>query len=120
VQALRRVRSEVGQATVELLAATPILIIAALLVWQMCLVGIVLTSAQNAARTGARVLSRSSSPPAAERAAEHALRGSFRDGSQITAAGETVRVKVKVPLIVPGLNLPLTLVESASMPNTAF
>jgi hypothetical protein len=115
VQALRRLRSEAGQATVELLAATPILIIAALLVWQMCL-----TSAQNAARTGARVLSRSSSPPAAERAAERALRSSFRDGSQITAGGQTVRVKVKVPLIVPGLNLPLTLVESASMPNTSF
>lgn len=120
MQAVKRRHGERGQATIELLAATPILVIAALLVWQMCLVGIVLTSAQNSARTGARVLSRSSSPPAAERAAHRALRASFRDGSQITAAGQTVRVKVKVPLIVPGLNLPLTLVESASMPNTSF
>jgi hypothetical protein len=120
VQAVKRRHDERGQATIELLAATPILVIAALLVWQMCLVGIVLTSAQNSARTGARVLSRSNSAPAAERAAHRALRGSFRDGSQITAAGQTVRVKVKVPLIVPGLDLPLTLVESASMPNTSF
>jgi hypothetical protein len=100
-----------------MLSALPILIIAGLLVWQMCLVGIVLTSATNAARTGARVLSRGGD---GQSAARNALRPSFRKGSQITAAGDTVRVRVQVPLIVPGLNLPMHFVESASIPNTTL
>jgi hypothetical protein len=120
VQGLKRLRSEVGQATVELLSATPVLILGALLVWQMCLVGVVLTSAQNAARTGARVLSRNGDPAGAADAARQSLRPSFRDGAQFTAAGDTVRVKVNIPLLVPGIELPLGLTESASMPNTNF
>jgi hypothetical protein len=115
---LRRLRGEVGQATVELLAATPVLIIGALLVWQMCLVGIVLTSAQNAARTGARVMSQGGLN--GTEAARRSLRPAFRGGADVTAAGDTVRVKVKVPLIVPGINLPFTLTESATMPQTAI
>jgi hypothetical protein len=118
VQRLRRLRSEAGQATIEMLSALPVLFIGGLLVWQLCLVGIVLTSAQSAARTGARALSRGAGPPGAQRAAHDALRSAFRDGSEITAGGDTIRVKVRVPLLVPGINLPLKFVESASMPNT--
>lgn len=114
---LKHLRDEGGQATVEMLSALPILILAGLLIWQMCLVGIVLTSAQNAARTGARVQSRGGDGQAA---ATNSLRAAFRKGSDITAAGDTVRVKVNVPLLVPGLNLPLHFVESASIPNTTL
>ncbi len=117
MQGLRRRRGEAGQATVEMLSAMPVLLIAGLLIWQMCLVGVVLTSAQNAARTGARVQSRGGD---GRSAAEHALRSAFRDGADITADGESVRVKVSVPLIVPGLDLPLRFVESATIPNTSF
>jgi TadE-like protein len=120
MQGLRRLRSEVGQATIELLSATPVLILGALLVWQMCLVGVVLTSAQNAARTGARVLSRNGDPNGAEDAAMHSLRPTFRHGAEYTAIGDTVRVKVNIPLLVPGIELPVGLTESASMPNTSL
>jgi hypothetical protein len=117
VRRLRRLKSECGQATIEFLSATPVLLIAGLLVWQMCLVGIVLTSAQNAARTGARVGSRGGD---GTMAARRALREPFRDGAEIAGFGGTIRVKVHVPLLIPGLDLPFTFTESAALPETQF
>jgi hypothetical protein len=108
-------RGERGQATVELLSTLPLLIIAALLVWQMLLVGIVMTSASNAARTGSRAASLSGD---GEQAARNALRPAFRHGSQITVNGTSVRVRVAMPLIVPGVSLPVHLSSTATMPRT--
>jgi TadE-like protein len=112
---VRAHRGERGQATVELLSALPLLIIAALLVWQMLLVGIVMTSASNAARTGSRAVSLSGD---GERAARNALRPAFRRGSEISVNGTSVRVRVAMPLIVPGVHLPVHLSSTATMPRT--
>lgn len=111
---MRARRGERGQATVELLSTLPLLLIAALLVWQMLLVGSVMTSASNAARTGSRAASLSGD---GESAARNALRPSFRRGSDVTVEGNSVRVRVAVPLIVPGVHLPVHLSSSATMPH---
>jgi hypothetical protein len=114
VQVLRR---QEGQATVEFLGALPLLVIAALLVWQLVLFGTVMTSAQNAARTGSRAASLHSD---GEKAAMNALRPSFRDDAKVTQTPDgRVQVKVKVPLLVPGIPLPLSVTEDATIPDTA-
>ena len=112
---VRARRGERGQATVELLSTLPLLIIAALLVWQLLLVGIVMTSASNAARTGSRAASLSGD---GAKAARNALRPAFRRGSQVTVDGTSVRVRVSMPLIVPGVHLPVHLSSTATMPHT--
>jgi hypothetical protein len=53
-------------------------------------------------------------------AARRALREPFRDGAEIAGFGGTIRVKVHVPLLIPGLDLPFTFTESAALPETQF
>lgn len=114
---LRRLRGEAGQASVEFLGALPLLVIAALLVWQLVLFGTVMTSAQNAARTGSRAASLHSD---GTKAAYNALRPAFRDHADVSTAPDgTVKVKVRVPLLVPGIPLPLSVTEDASIPDTS-
>jgi hypothetical protein len=74
----------------------------------------VLTSASNAARTGSRAASLSGD---GERGARNALRPAFRRGADVTVSGTSVRVRVALPLIVPGVNLPVHLTSSATMPR---
>jgi hypothetical protein len=69
---------------------------------QTVLVGWALWSAGIAARTGARAHEVGSD---AEAAARHALPGPLRDGAAIRS-GDGIRVKVRVPAIVPGVSLP--------------
>lgn len=116
-QLTHRLRGQDGQASVEFLGALPLLVIAALLVWQLVLFGTVMTSAQNAARTGSRAASLHSD---GEKAAMNALRPSFRDDADVSESPDgKVTVKVKVPLLVPGIPLPLSVTEAAAIPNTA-
>jgi hypothetical protein len=107
---------EDGQASVEFLGALPLLILAALLVWQLMLFGSVMTSAQNAARTGSRAASLHSD---GTKAAYNSLRPAFRDHADVTTSPDgSVSVKVKVPLLVPGIPLPVSIVEHASIPGS--
>jgi hypothetical protein len=116
-QLTRRARGEDGQASVEFLGALPLLVIAALLVWQLMLFGTVMTDAQNAARTGSRAASLHSD---GTKAAYNALRPSFRDHAQVTTQPDgTVRVKVKVPLLVPSIPLPVSITEAATIPSAS-
>jgi hypothetical protein len=91
-----------GQASVELVAVLPALAVCLLIAAQTVVVGWVLWSAGNAARAGARAEEVGSD---AEAAARRALPGALRDGAAIRS-GDGVRVRVRVPAVVPGVSLP--------------
>jgi hypothetical protein len=91
-----------GQASVELVAILPALAVSLMIAAQTVVVGWALWSAGNAARAGARAAEVGSS---AETAARRALPGALRDDAAIHA-GDGVRVKVRVPAIVPGTTMP--------------
>lgn len=91
-----------GQASVELLAILPALVLSTLIAAHAIGAGWAYWSAANAARAGARaeLVGRDG-----ERAAREALPGPLRSDSSIESGGE-VRVRVRVPSLVPGLRLP--------------
>ena len=99
---LERERGGPGQASVELVAVLPALAACLVIAAQTVVVGWALWSAGNAARAGARAEEVGSD---AEGAARRALPGSLRAGSAIHA-DDGVRVKVRVPSIVPGATMP--------------
>ena len=96
---------EGGQASVELVAAIPALLLVVLFVAQLTVAGYALWSAGAAARAGARAAYVGGS---AERAATSSLPAVFRTGSSVEDR-DGVAVRVRVPSLVPGLpRLPLT------------
>jgi hypothetical protein len=89
------------------------LVIAALVAWQLLLVGHVAWDAAGAARSGARaaLVGRD-----ADHAARAALPGPLRSGTRIArSAGATVRVSVPVPLVVYRWRTPLRVSAAASL-----
>lgn len=94
--------SDQAQASVELVAVLPALAVSLVIAAQTVMVGWALWSAGNAARAGARAEQVGSD---VETAARHALPGALRDGAAIRS-GDGVRVKVRVPAIVPGVSMP--------------
>ena len=80
----------------------PALAVCLLIAAQTVVVGWALWSAGNAARAGARAEEVGSS---AEAAARQALPGALRDDAAVRT-GDGVRVKVRVPAIVPGMSMP--------------
>ena len=104
-----------GQASVEFVAVLPALAVCLTLAGQVVAAGWALWSAGNAARVGARV-EQVGSDAGAEAAARRALPGSLRDGAAIHA-GEGVRVRVRVPALLPGVTMPF--VSAASTLDAA-
>lgn len=94
-------RGERGQASVELLGMLPFLLLAAVLVWQLLLVGYAVTSAENAARAASRVEARGGD---GAKAAKRVVGGPLRKGIKTTIDGQKAVVSVRVPLLVPGLS----------------
>jgi hypothetical protein len=106
-------RSERGQASVELVAAVPAVLLGGLVAWQLAVAGHTAWLCANAARAGARadVVGRS-----AERAARSALPGSLeRDLRVERRRGGGVRVHVRVPLLLRRWRSPLRVQASASL-----
>jgi hypothetical protein len=101
-----------GQASVELVAVLPALAVSLVIAAQTVVVGWALWSAGIAARAGARAEQVGSD---AEAAARRALPGALREGAAIRS-GDGIRVKVRVPAIVPGVSLPS--VSAASTLNS--
>ena len=100
----RRSTFSSGQASVEFVAALPALAISLILAGQAVAAGWALWSAGNAARAGARV-ERVGSDAGAEAAARRALPDPLRDEAAIHA-GDGVRVRVRVPALLPGITMP--------------
>lgn len=83
-----------GQASVELVAGLPALLLASLLALQLLAAGYALTLADGAAEAGALALA--SGEPAAE-AAREALPGWARDDLDVEIAGGRVSVSLRPP-----------------------
>jgi hypothetical protein len=90
---------EGGQASVELVAAIPALVLVVLLVAQLAIAGYALWSAGVAARAGARATYVGGD---AERAAQASLPPVFRRSASVSERNG-VRVRVRAPSLLPGL-----------------
>jgi hypothetical protein len=107
------VEPQAGQASVELVAVVPFLLLAGLVAWQVLLAGHSLWLAASAARAAARadVVDRS-----AERAARSALPEPLeRDLSVARLSEGGVRVSVRVPLVLQRWSTPVRVSASASL-----
>jgi hypothetical protein len=91
-----------GQASVELVAVLPALIVCVVLAGQAVAAGWALWWAGNAARAGARAEQVGSD---GEAAARRALPARLRDGAEVRAR-DGVEVRVRVPALLPGITLP--------------
>ncbi len=111
----RRLSDERGQASVEFAGVLFWLLLTAFVVWQLMLVTWTFTSASNAARTASRVEGRDGSGTKAGKAA---LSPGLRDHAKVTMSGEKATVKVRIPIVIPGLDSPeLLATKSAELPG---
>jgi hypothetical protein len=94
-------RDERGQASVEFAGVLTWLLLAALFVWQLMLVTWAFTQASNAARTASRVDGRGGDGVKAGRAA---LSRGLRGDARIRMEGERAVVRVRIPILFPGLD----------------
>jgi hypothetical protein len=90
----RTVRGEGGQATVELVAGVPALLLAALICLQLLAAGYALTLADGAAEAGALALAEGGS---AADAARESLPGWADDNVSVAVEGEEVIVHLRPP-----------------------
>ncbi|HEU4393118.1 MAG TPA: hypothetical protein VFR04_05705 [Solirubrobacterales bacterium] len=100
-----------GQASVELVAALPVLLLAALMGLQLLAAGYATVLADGAAEAGALALA--SGGPAAE-AARSALPGWAEDDVEVTVRGGTVTVRLSPPSPLRALAERLAVSSSAS------
>ncbi|MFP5389658.1 MAG: hypothetical protein ACLGG5_10220, partial [Thermoleophilia bacterium] len=91
---------EEGNASVELIAAVPFLLLAVLVAAQLALAGQALWSAGVAARAGARAGLVGGDAAAAAR---RALPPSLRMGAEVSARGPVTTVRVAIPRLLPAL-----------------
>lgn len=102
--------AERGQATVELVAALPALLLAALVALQLLVVGYALTLADGAAEAGALALASGSSAAGAARAA---LPGWAEDDVSVAVEGGRVSVRLRPPSPIEALAEHLAVSSSA-------
>src|SRR5918995_1310103 len=99
----RRAGGEAGQATVELVALLPLLVVVLAGAWQAVLAGQAAWGAGAAARAAARAHAVGTDPT---RAARAHLPGSLERGLRVTAGSDgDVEVRVRIPSL-PGLPSP--------------
>src|SRR6187200_2613889 len=106
-----RAMTERGQATVELVAALPVLLLAALVALQLLAAGYAMTLADGAAEAGALALASGGS---AAGAAREALPGWAEDDVAVAVEGGEVTVRLRSPSPLPALSERLTVVSSAA------
>lgn len=103
--------AERGQATVELIAALPALLLAALVALQLLATGYALTLADGAAEAGALALASGGS---AASAAREALPGWAEDDVSVSVEGGEVSVRLRPPSPVGAIAERLTVSSSAA------
>ena len=108
-------RSESGQASAELVAVLPLVVLVGAIVWQLALAGQSLWLCAHAARAAARAEAVGGD---GEAAARSALPDSMERGLRVKS-GPTgaVRVELRVPLIARSWSGPVTVSASAALPN---
>ncbi len=100
-----------GQASVELVAALPALLLAALVSLQLLAAGYAMTLADGAAEAGALALASGRSAP---QAARDALPGWARDDVEVVVKGGTVSVRLRPPSPFAALAARLAVTSTAS------
>lgn len=108
----RGLMREEGQSTVELVAALPALLLAALLALQLLATGYALTLADGAAEAGALALA--AGQPATV-AARDALPGWAEDEVAVSVRGGRVTVRLRPPSPLPAIADRLTVSSSAAV-----
>ena len=110
---MHRLRGETGQASVELVAVLPFVLLVGLVAWQLALTGNTAWLSANAARVAARAEAVGRDP---ERAARSALPAELERGLRVErrkAGG--VRVSVRVPLVLRRWRAPVRVGASSSL-----
>jgi hypothetical protein len=102
--------SEDGQASLELVAAVPALLLAALLALQLLVTGYALTLADGAAEAGALALA--AGRPARD-AAREALPGWAAEDVDVDVQGGEVEVRLRPPSPLPAVADALTVTSTA-------
>ncbi len=100
-----------GQATVELVAALPALLLAALVALQLLVAGYAMTLADGAAEAGALALA--AGGPAAD-AARAAVPGWAEDDVSVAVEGGRVTVRLRTPSLLPALGEALAVSSTAN------
>jgi hypothetical protein len=100
-----------GQASVELVAALPALLLAALIALQLLAAGYAMTLADGAAEAGALALVSGGS---AADAAREALPGWAKDDVEVTVEGGRVSVRVRPPSPLSAVAARLAVTSTAS------
>jgi hypothetical protein len=103
--------AERGQATVELIAALPALLLAALVSLQLLAAGYALTLADGAAEAGALALASGGSAPDAAR---ESLPGWAEDDVSVSVEGGEVSVRLRSPSPFAAVARRLTVTSSAA------
>ena len=112
---MRFIREQRGQSSVELVGMLWWLLLAAFVVWQLMLAAWAVDQTANAARTASRVQGRGGD---AVKAARNALPSGLRDGMKVEINGETAKLSVRIPIVVPGLGDDrLRVTRSATLPS---
>jgi hypothetical protein len=106
-----RILDQRGQATVELIAALPALVVAGLVALQLLVVGYAVTLADGAAEAGALALASGGSPA---EAAREALPGWGRERVSVEVEGGTVSVRLRPPSPIGALSERLAVSSSAA------
>jgi len=116
---LARLGGERGQSTVEAMGLLPVLFVVILGLWQMGLVGYTYMLAGHSAREGARELAADPTDEKGERPyrdrAKQDLPTAWRRTAEITKREDvTVRVRLKVPMVLPGVSSPWAITSDAA------
>ena len=111
----RSLRPEAGQASVELVAVVPFVLLAAAIAWQLALAGHTAWLCANAARVAARAEAVGRD---GEAAARSALPEPLRRGLEVSRSGSgVVRVRVRMPLLARRWSAPVAVAASAALPG---
>ena len=105
-----------GQATVEAVAAIPLLLLAGAVALQLLAAGYALTPADGAAEAGALALA---GGRPARRATLDSLPGWARGRATVSVAGGEVKVRLLPPALLPTLADPLAVSSSAYVRDAA-
>ncbi|ALC21164.1 pilus assembly protein [Streptomyces pristinaespiralis] len=107
-----RLRDDRGQSVIEFTGMVPIILVTLAVLWQSALVGYTFVLAGNAADKGVAAGTRAGNGGAAAcaAAAEEDLTGGWSATVDCGPDGDlyTAEVALEVPLLFPGVNLPIT------------
>jgi hypothetical protein len=103
---------ERGQASVEMIGVLPAALLVVAIVWQLLLAGQAAWLAANAARVAARAQAVGRDPKAAARSS---LPSYLESRLEVVGDGHRVRVRVRVPLVVRGVDSPLRVAATAAL-----